>query len=172
MQASHAVYYAFYSIYLKAAGYSTGAVGRLWVLGVVAEVIIFVFMHRLLLRFGARRVLIASFALAALRWVLIGAGVSHLPVQVLAQTLHAATFGTFHAAAIHLIHGYFPGPTQGRGQALYSSLSFGAGGAAGSLIGGVLWEGAGPLAAFGAAASAALIGLWAVWRWVDRHGHV
>nr|WP_295433578.1 MFS transporter [uncultured Thiodictyon sp.] len=167
MQLSHGIYYAFYSIYLKSAGYSTGAVGGLWVFGVVAEVLVFLIMHRLLRRFGARRVLLWSLGLGALRWLLIGAFIGSLPLQVLAQSLHAASFGTFHVAAIHLIHHYFPGPTQGRGQALYNSLSFGAGGAAGSLIGGALWVTPGPFAAFGVGAVAALLGLWAAWRWVD-----
>lgn len=170
MQAGHGVYYAFYSIHLKAAGYSSPAVGALWVLGVMAEVLVFLIMHRLLTRLGARRVLLWSLGLAALRWLLIGAFADLLAVQILAQTLHAATFGTFHASAIHLVHHYFPGRTQGRGQALYNSLSFGAGGAVGSLLGGLLWSGAGPLAAFGAGSLAALLGLGAVWRWVDREG--
>ena len=34
----------------------------------------------------------------------------------------------------------FKGAYQGQGQALYSSLSFGAGGAVGALIGGLLWD--------------------------------
>lgn len=167
MQLSLGIYYAFYSIDLKSAGYSTGAVGALWMLGVVAEVLVFLFMHRLHARFGARLVLLWSLGLAAVRWLLIGAFIDFLSVQVFAQTLHAASFGTFHAAAIHLIHHYFPGRTQGRGQALYSSLSFGAGGAAGSLIGGALWVTPGPFAAFAAGSFATLIGFWAVWRWVD-----
>jgi PPP family 3-phenylpropionic acid transporter len=167
MQTSFGIYYAFYSIDLKAAGYSTGAVGALWMLGVVAEVLVFLFMHRLHARFGARLVLLWSLGLAAVRWLLIGAFIDSLPVQVFAQTLHAASFGTFHAAAIHLIHHYFPGRTQGRGQALYSSLSFGAGGAVGSLIGGALWVTPGPFAAFAVGSVATLIGFWAVWRWVD-----
>ncbi len=170
MQAGHGVYYAFYSIHLKAAGYSSPEVGALWVLGVVAEVLVFLVMHRLLLRLGARRVLLWSLGLAALRWILIGVFVDWFPVQVIAQTLHAATFGTFHASAIHLVHHYFPGRTQGRGQALYNSLSFGAGGAAGSLAGGLLWSGSGPMVTFGAGALAALLGLAAAWRWVDRDG--
>ena len=169
MQLSHGTYYAFYSIYLKSAGYSSTAVGALWSWGVIAEVLVFLVMHRLLVGFGARRVLLWSLALAALRWLLIGAFIEIAWVQVIAQGLHAATFGTFHASAIHLVHHYFPGRTQGRGQALYNSLSFGAGGAAGSLMGGVLWEGpGGPLAAFALGAAAALIGLAAVARWVDR----
>jgi MFS transporter, PPP family, 3-phenylpropionic acid transporter len=168
MQAGHGIYYVYYSLHLKAAGYSAPAVGALWALGVVAEVLVFLVMHRLLARLGARRVLLWSLGLAVLRWLLIGACVSSLPVLVLAQTLHAATFGIFHASAIHLVHHYFPGRTQGRGQALYNSLSFGAGGAAGSLAGGYLWSGAGPLVTFGAAALSALLGLAAAWRWVDR----
>ncbi len=146
MQLSHGIYYAFYSIYLKSAGYSSVAVGNLWALGVLAEVLVFLVMHRLLDRFGARRVLLWSLGFAILRWWLIGAFIEILPIQILAQTLHALTFATFHAAAIHLVHHAFPGRTQGRGQALYNSLSFGAGGAAGSLIGGLLWSEWGPLA--------------------------
>lgn len=167
MQLSHGAYYAFYSIHLKAAGYSTAAVGALWSLGVIAEVLVFLVMHRLLIRFGARRVLLWSLALAVLRWLLIGAFVELPSIQVFAQTLHAATFGTFHAAAIHLVHHYFPGSTQGRGQALYNSLGFGAGGAIGSLLGGVLWDGAGPFATFALGSVAAFLGLVGAWRWVD-----
>jgi PPP family 3-phenylpropionic acid transporter len=170
MQLSHGVYYAFYSIHLRAAGYSSTAVGVLWSLGVAAEVLVFLFMHRLLLRFGARVVLLWSLGLASVRWVLIGVFVDLVWVQVLAQTLHAATFGTFHAAAIHLVHHYFPGRTQGRGQALYNSLSFGAGGAAGSLMGGLLWDGPGPRMTFLLAALVALLGLAILWRWVDGEG--
>jgi PPP family 3-phenylpropionic acid transporter len=170
MQLSHGAYYAFYSIHLRAAGYSSTAIGALWSLGVIAEVLVFLVMHRMLTRFGARQVLLWSLGLAAVRWLLIGAFVELVWVQVLAQTLHAATFGTFHAAAIHLVHHYFPGRTQGRGQALYNSLSFGAGGAVGSLMGGLLWEGHGPLTTFGLGALAALLGLAILWRWVDREG--
>jgi len=168
MQLAHGIYYAFYSIHLEANGYGTDAVGGLWALGVVAEVAIFLVMHRLLERFGARRVLLWSLALAVVRWLVIGAWVELLWLQVLAQLLHAATFATFHAAAIHWVHHAFPGRTQGRGQALYSALSFGAGGAAGSLIGGLLWEDAGALVTFGGAALASAVAWVLAWGWVDR----
>ena len=167
MQLSHGIYYAFYSIHLESAGYSSAAIGNLWALGVIAEVLVFLVMHRLLDRFGARRVLLWSLGLAALRWLMIGACVEILAVQIFAQMLHAATFGTFHAAAIHLVHHAFPGRTQGRGQALYNSLSFGAGGAAGSLIGGWLWTGSGALVTFGIGAAAAACALLIVRLWVQ-----
>jgi PPP family 3-phenylpropionic acid transporter len=168
MQASHGAYYAFYSIHLTEAGYSSGAVGALWAWGVVVEVAVFVGMQRLLEGFGARRVLLASLALAVLRWLLIGGFVHSLGVQIFAQSLHAATFGAFHASAIHLVHHYFTGRTQGRGQALYNSLGFGAGGAVGSLGSGLLWSGAGAVVTFGVAAVAAAFAWLAAWIWVDR----
>ncbi|MCU0833012.1 MAG: MFS transporter [Chromatiaceae bacterium] len=168
MQMSHGAYYAFYSIHLTGAGYSTGAVGALWAWGVTVEVLVFLRMHWLLERFGARRVLLASLALAILRWLLIGGFVEHLGVQVLAQALHAATFGAFHASAVHLAHHYFVGRTQGRGQALYNSLSFGVGGALGALSSGGLWTAAGASATFALAALAAGLGWLTAWRWVDR----
>ena len=127
---------------------------------------IFAFSHRLLHRFGARRMLLVSFSLAAARWILIGAFPDRLAVLLAAQTLHAATFGVFHASAIHLVHRYFVGKHQGRGQALYSSISYGAGGAVGSLAAGFLWEGAGPLTAFLAASAISFMALLIAWRWV------
>ncbi len=160
MQAGHGPYYAFYTLYLEDSGYTRNAIGQLWALGVVAEIGVFLVMHRWLPRLGARRILIASLALAVLRWVVIGTLV-HSPAALIgAQLLHAATFGTFHAAAIHLIHRHFAGRLQGRGQALYSSMSFGAGGALGSLYAGYLWQGLGPASAF--LAGAAVTGLAAV----------
>ena len=168
MQASHGAYYAFYSIFLTDAGYSSAEVGGLWAWGVILEVVLFLRMHRLLERFGARSLLLISLALAVLRWLLTGGFPSSPGAQFFAQSLNAATFGSFHASAIHLIHHYFRGRTQGRGQALYSSVSFGAGGAAGSLLGGVLWTRLGPGATFGLSALAAGLGWLVVWIWVDR----
>jgi PPP family 3-phenylpropionic acid transporter len=166
LQAGHGAYYAFYSIYMEEVGYSKTLIGQLWALGVIAEVIVFLFMHRLLRRWGARKVLLASLWLAALRWLLIGHFPDQLLMMLFAQTLHAATFGTFHAAAIHLVHSYFTGRHQGRGQALYSSLSFGFGGALGSLYSGSLWATAGPAFTYSVSAFISLLAVLIAWRWV------
>ncbi|AHK78780.1 hypothetical protein M911_05910 [Ectothiorhodospira haloalkaliphila] len=71
--------------------------------------------------------------------------VDSLPMLVVIQLMHAASYGLYHAAAISLIHQFFVGRQQGRGQALYSSLSFGLGGAMGALASGYIWDGAGPM---------------------------
>jgi len=167
MQMGHGAYYAFYSIYLGEHGYSSSVIGQLWALGVVAEVLVFIVMHRLLKHFSARQVLLASLLLAALRWILIGNYPDTLSLMLFAQILHAATFGTFHAAAMHLVHHYFQGRHQGRGQAIYSSLSFGAGGAVGSLYSGYLWSGAGPTITYGVSAVVSILAFGLVWKWVD-----
>ncbi len=165
LQAGHAVYYAFYSIYLESHGYSKTLIGQYWSVGVIAEVGAFWIMHSLLQRIGARWVLIASLLIAALRWWLIGGFPDSLEILFFAQLLHAFTFGTFHAAAIDLIHRYFVGRHQGRGQALYAGASFGAGGASGSLAGGYLWESIGPQETFAIAAFISLIAAFIVWRY-------
>lgn len=156
MQTSHGPYYTFFTLYLEDYGYSRSSIGLLWALGVVAEIGVFVVMHRWLPRYGARRLLLASLALTTLRWLLIAGFADRLPVVLFAQTLHAASFGVYHAVAIHLVHQLFVGRNQGRGQALYSSLSFGAGGAVGSLAAGYVWTGLGAewTYVFGAGASA------------------
>jgi PPP family 3-phenylpropionic acid transporter len=147
-------------------GYSSSVIGQLWALGVIAEVLVFLVMHRLLQRWGARLVLFASLVIAAVRWLLVGSAPETLSLVLLAQTMHAATFGTFHAAAIHLVHHFFVGRHQGRGQALYSSISFGAGGALGSLLSGYLWTSIAPSSIFFVSAGYAGLALYIAWRWI------
>jgi hypothetical protein len=91
-------------------------------------------------RFGLRTILLFSFAAAVVRFLMIGWGVEWLSVVVLAQLLHGLTFGAYHAAAIAAVNRWFPGRCQARGQALYSSVSFGAGGLVGSLLSGWTWD--------------------------------
>ncbi len=164
VQASHGPYYAFYSIYLEDHGYGANRVGELWALGVVAEIGLFLLMHRLQPRFGSRRLLLVALALTVLRWAMVAMFVDHLLLLLLAQLLHAASFGVVHAVSIHLIHKHFTGPHQGRGQALYSSLSFGAGGAVGSLLSGYAWTGLGARYAYGVAALLAMAAWLVAWR--------
>lgn len=166
MQASHGPYYTFYSLYLQDHGYSRGIIGQLWALGVIAEVGIFLVMHRLISLLGLRALLLGSLGLTALRWLLIGCFVDKLWVLIIAQMLHAATFGVYHSSAIQLIHRYFRGRHQGRGQALYSSISFGMGGAVGALYSGYLWGMGDGIIAYGVAA---LLGATAwLWAWRSR----
>ncbi len=159
IQASHGPYYTFFSIYAEDSGYSRALIGQLWSLGVIAEVVVFFLVFRWLPRFGAKTLLSIAMLLTAIRWWLIAFYVEYLPVLVFAQLLHAASYGLFHAAAIHLIDQYFSGSVQGRGQALFSSIGFGLGGSLGSLVSGYTWGSIGPTYVYLLASGIALLAL-------------
>lgn len=159
MAAAHGVYYTFYSIYLVDLGYSKGAVGWLWSIGVLCEVAVFLWMPKMTSAFGLRNILLASFLLATLRFVLIGYGAQWLAVVVFAQMLHAASFGSYHAASVAVIHRLFQGRHHAKGQAIYTSVSFGLGGTVGGLWSGWMWEPAGAALTFAVSSIATLLGL-------------
>ena len=148
MSVAHGALYAFLSIHLEAAGYSKAAIGASWMLGSAAEIAAFVFLPQLMRRFTLRSLLLASFACAALRFLLIGWAVEVLVLLVFALLLHAATFGLFHGASLAAVHRFFSGGLEARGQAVYASLTYGAGGAAGTLIAGWTWDSLGAGVAF------------------------
>ena len=159
MAAAHGALYIFYSIYLVDRGYGTTLVGLLWTLGVVAEIAVFLYLPRLFHWFSLRAILLFSFACAVLRFLMIGWGAEWLAVLLAAQLLHAATFGAYHAAAVAAVSRWFAGRHQARGQALYGSLSFGAGGMLGGLLSGWAWDAVGPSLTFTLSAAFALTGL-------------
>jgi len=170
LQASHGPYYAFYSIYLGRHGYSSSEIGVLWAVGVGAEVAVFMVVHRWLQRYGARRLMTGAMGLAALRWYLIGALVAYPPVLVFAQVLHAASFGVYHAVAIRTVNRFFVGRNQMRGQAVYSSLTFGAGVGLGSFASGMIWSALGDRQIYYFAALAALLAAWVAFRTLPEGG--
>lgn len=140
MQVSHGPYYTFFSLYMEQHHYSRSQIGQLWALGVIAEVVLFWYMHRLMPQWGVRSLMLLSLLLSSLRWALIGYFPDSLPVMLFAQCLHAFSFGAFHATAIEVVRRAFPAKQAARGQALYNSLSFGVGNAIGALGSGYLWE--------------------------------
>jgi PPP family 3-phenylpropionic acid transporter len=158
MAAAHGALYGFFSLYAEAAGYRKSLIGALWTLGVVAEIGVFLAWPRLASRFSLRALLIASFACAAVRFAAIGWGVQVLALLVIAQLLHAATFGVYHAAAVSSVHRLFPAGLQASGQSLYSSLSYGLGGGVGTLAAGWAWEAFGAATCFSLASVFALAG--------------
>lgn len=159
MSIAHGPYYIFYSLYLVDLSYSKTMVGILWALGVIAEIFVFLWMGRLTKHFDLKTILIFSFAIAVLRFLCIAFGAHTLWIMIFAQVLHAFTFGTFHAAAVALVHHFFRGKHQAKGQALYISFSFGAGGTLGGLYSGYTWEHLGPTWTFSIAALSAFLGL-------------
>ncbi|QPK65262.1 MFS transporter [Methylomonas sp. LL1] len=147
LQVAHGPYYVFYSVYLQQYHYSATVTGLLWALGVCAEILVFIWIYGLLKRVSLRGLLLASLALSMLRWLMIAHGAASMTIIVAAQLLHAASFGVAHVVAMQLLRGYFGERHQSKGQALYSSISFGLGGMLGSFYSGYFWDrlGGGPV---------------------------
>jgi PPP family 3-phenylpropionic acid transporter len=170
MVSAHSVYYSFYSIYLEAHGYSKSWIGALWAVGVICEILIFIVMPKLTAKFSLKQILLVSLSLAVLRFSMIGLGVSSLWVLMLAQTLHAATFGSFHAASVAIIQQYFKGRHQAKGQAIYSSVGYGLGGTIGGVSGGYALQYLGGETTFLLAAIYPLVGFMVIAIWLKlRH---
>jgi len=157
---AHGALYAFFTLHLQRSGYSTLVIGVLWMLGVLAEIGVFIFLPALFRRYALSTLLMASAGCAVVRFLAIGWAADWLTVLVAAQLLHAATFGSFHAASVAAVQRVFPAHAQARGQALFSSASSGAGGALGALAAGWAWQEGGPGIAFTLSSIAALAGLF------------
>jgi PPP family 3-phenylpropionic acid transporter len=140
MIAAHSSLYVYYSLYLSDIGYSKTVIGLMWSLGVIAEIIFFFYQAPLFRRFGVRKLMLLSLVIAVLRFLMIGWGAESLWVLLLAQVLHAATFGVHHSASVATLQRWFTGPLQARGQALYISISYGLGGTLGGLLLSACWD--------------------------------
>ena len=164
----HASLYVFYSLYLEKLGYDKKIIGLFWMLGVGAEVIYFYFQKVVFQKYSAQKILPITFLIGALRFAVV----AYLPYfwpLLLGQVLHAFTFAAHHSASIKYMQGWFKSGMQARGQALYTSFSYGLGGTIGGLCAGWVWEKFGPNHAFGMSALACLIGYWSIKRANQLH---
>ncbi|MGS4678724.1 3-phenylpropionate MFS transporter [Enterobacter soli] len=138
LQGAHAAYYGFSAIYWQGAGYSASAVGYLWSLGVVAEVIIFALSKKLFRRFGARDLLLLSAVCGVARWGIMG-WTTELPWLIVAQILHCGTFTVCHLAAMRYISAREGGDVI-RLQAVYSAVAMGGSIAVMTVFAGFLYQ--------------------------------
>lgn len=148
LQVSHGAYYTYFSIYLSSLDYSKTQIGWLWALGVMAEVLMFVIMHRWLKRSTIENIMLISLALTLLRWAITARYADSLVLITAMQCLHAFSFGAMHVASIQFVHSHFEQHNQGKAQALYSSMGFGAGGAVGAYLSAYIVESSGYASAF------------------------
>jgi PPP family 3-phenylpropionic acid transporter len=168
MIAAHSALYVFYSLYLAQLGYSKAVIGLMWSLGVVAEIVFFFYQAPIFRRFGVQRMMLISLLAAVVRFCMIGLCAQSLIWLLIAQVLHAATFGVHHSASVATLQRWFSGPLQARGQAIYTSISYGLGGTLGGLVLSVFWDEFGAQAVYFVAAGFALGGVVAAalsYRW-------
>jgi PPP family 3-phenylpropionic acid transporter len=171
MIAAHSSLYVYYSLYLSDMGYSKTVIGLMWSLGVIAEILFFFYQAPLFRRFGVRKLMLFSLAVAVIRFLMIGWGAQSLAILLVAQVLHAATFGVHHSASVATLQRWFAGSLQARGQALFISISYGLGGTVGGLLLSACWDTFGARWVYVLAAIMSLLGLVAAqlsYRWQDE----
>ena len=163
LQIAHGPYYTFFSIFLEENGYSNSQIGLLWSIGVCAEVVLFWQFGRMMKLLTWQQWFLVSLALTGVRWCLVAWAVNNVWVLVAGQTLHAFSFAVMHAVSMRYIQMFFPASMQARGQALYSSVGFGLGGAIGAMLSGLLWQPLGGTGVFMLAALVASVALFIAW---------
>jgi PPP family 3-phenylpropionic acid transporter len=122
VQASHALLYGFGTIEWLRQGLDETTAGFLWALGVLAEVLLFLWSGALLARLGARGFLLIGALCGVVRWV----GLSFEPgllVLIFLQLLHGATFGLTHLGVVAFVSRRAGRKAGRRAQATFSTLS-------------------------------------------------
>lgn len=159
LQITHGPYYVFFTIYLQQFEYSNTTIGFLWSLGVLAEIVLFWKISFFMYRWSLRELVIASLFLTALRWFITAYFADNAALLMFAQCLHAFSFALLHVVSISYIGIFWPGKKRLHGQALYSGLGFGLGGAIGAGLAGLTWSVEGASIVFSSAAGIALLAL-------------
>lgn len=121
VQASHAAIYAFGSIHWRDLGFSSAAIGYLWAVGVVAEILVFAALGRSIGRGGAALALILLGAAASgLRFAALAAAPAAAATFAL-QALHGLTFGATHLGTMGALALLAPEGARGRAQGIVAS---------------------------------------------------
>jgi PPP family 3-phenylpropionic acid transporter len=119
IQGSHIVYYTYAGLFWRTAGMSPTLIGFIWPLGVLAEILLFVFSAPVVRRIGAIALMAAGALACMMRWALMAFEPS-LPLLLFAQFLHGLTFAVPHLGAMYFILRATPPRLSATAQSLYS----------------------------------------------------
>ncbi|AUI66023.1 MULTISPECIES: 3-phenylpropionate MFS transporter [Glaesserella] len=102
IQASHAAYYAYSTIYWASTGISTQQASLLWGLAVVSEILFFFFANRLFKTWTIYHLMLLSAIGSAVRWGLLASN-TNLAMLMALQMFHSISYGAGHYAMIRYI---------------------------------------------------------------------
>ncbi len=145
----------FLPLYWRALGGDLTLIGLGVTTAAISELPVLAFGGALLLRIGARRILIAASLAWAVRlalYPLIAEPLWIAPVQL----LHGPTFAAVWIAGVAYANHLAPRGAGGAAQGLFTGVSIGLGGFAGAILGGIAFEALGAQGMFGAGAALAL----------------
>jgi PPP family 3-phenylpropionic acid transporter len=120
IQASHAAYYTFASINWQGAGLGGLTIAGLWVLGVLAEIVVFALSPRFTLQ---PSVLVVIGGLSAVARWLITAQEPSVAVLSVVQLAHGLTYGLTQVGTMGLLVRHVPTHAMARGQGYFAACS-------------------------------------------------
>jgi MFS transporter, PPP family, 3-phenylpropionic acid transporter len=162
IQGSHAAYYAFASITWQAFGLDGLTIAGLWVLGVLAEIVVFALSPRFTL---APALLVVIGGLSAVARWLITAQEPSVVVLSVVQLAHGLTYGLTQVGVMGLLVRHVPGHAMARGQGYLAACGGIVSGTA-SVVSGLVYAGYGQRVYYVMAAMALLA---AIVMWSARH---
>ncbi|KAB2849671.1 MAG: MFS transporter [Hyphomicrobiaceae bacterium] len=121
---SHALIYAFGTVHWLSQSISPATTGLLWAIGVIAEVVLFLFSRVVVERVGAVTLIVIGGTAAIVRWGLMAFD-PPVAALFLLQALHGATFGAAHLGAMHFIARAIPERLGATAQGVYSATTGG-----------------------------------------------
>ncbi len=139
IQASHGVFYSMGSIYWQEHGFEEHVIGLLWAVGVVAEILFFIYCGNIIRKFPVLMIFSLIGFFGAIRWFLFSITLS-LPIIIFGQMIHGLTFGASHLVAIHYLSNTIHKEHAGTAQSLYSSIPLGIVMGISTYVGGILYE--------------------------------
>jgi len=162
IQGSHAAYYAFASITWQASGLDGLTIAGLWVLGVLAEIVVFALSPRFTL---APALLVVIGGLSAVARWLISAQEPSVAVLSVVQLAHGLTYGLTQVGVMGLLVRHVPGHLMARGQGYLAACGGIVSGTA-SVVSGLIYAGYGQRVYYVMAAMALIA---AIVMWLARH---
>jgi MFS transporter, PPP family, 3-phenylpropionic acid transporter len=142
-QGSHGALNAFASIHWRSLGFSDAAVGYFWAVGVMAEILVFLFLGRTVGRSSGVGLILIGSAAAVIRFSVMSLSPG-LELTVVLQIMHCLTFAATHVGTMAALAAHSPKPVRGRAQGIFGSLTALAT-AASTVASGVIYSEAGGL---------------------------
>jgi len=136
MQVAFGGFYTFFTIYEEEQGLSSTLISYLWSFGVICEIAMLYFQGGLLQR-NLLTILKVATLITAFRWLLLYLYPASLFVTFTSQSMHAVSFALYHTAAITYVFSLYK--QKRLAQQFFLGISFGLGGAFGSLLAGYIY---------------------------------
>ena len=121
-QGSHGAVNAFGSIYWRSLGFADSVIGYFWAAGVIAEIMVFMFLGRAVGRGSGMGLLLLGSSASAIRFTIMSLQPDMGTTFVL-QAMHSLSFGASHLGAMAALTALAPAHAKGRAQGIYGSLA-------------------------------------------------